>query len=37
MIVGLPILSIIYAIVTENTKNKIKEKGLEEKFENTQV
>ena len=37
MIVGLPILSIIYAIVTENTKNKIKEKGLEEKYENTQV
>ena len=30
MIVGLPILSIIYAIVTEITKNKIKEKELEE-------
>lgn len=29
MIVGLPILSIIYAIVTENTKKKLQEKELE--------
>lgn len=28
MIVGLPILSIIYAIVTENTNKKLQEKGL---------
>ena len=30
MIVGLPILSIIYAIVTENTNKKLQEKGLKE-------
>ena len=36
MIVGLPILSIIYAIVTENTNKKLQEKGLksEEAIEN---
>lgn len=30
MIVGLPILSIIYAIVTENTNEKLQEKGLKQ-------
>ena len=30
MIVGFPILSIIYAIVTENTNKKLQEKGLKE-------
>lgn len=32
MVVGLPILSIIYAIVTENTNKKLNEKNLKEKF-----
>lgn len=32
MIVGLPILSIIYAIVTENTNKKLNEKNLKEEF-----
>lgn len=32
MIVGLPILSIIYAIVTENTNKKLQEKGLKEEI-----
>lgn len=32
MIVGLPILSIIYAIVTENTNKKLNEKYLKEEF-----
>lgn len=36
MIVGLPILSIIYAIVTENTNKKLQEKGLKE-IENENV
>ena len=30
MVIGLPILSIIYAIVTENTNKKLQEKGLKE-------
>ena len=35
MVIGLPILSIIYAIVTENTNKKLQEKGLrEEAIEN---
>ena len=30
MVIGLPILSIIYTIVTENTNKKLQEKGLKE-------
>lgn len=30
MVIGLPIISIIYAIVTENTNKKLQEKGLKE-------
>ena len=33
MIVGLPIVSIIYAIVMEDTNKKLEEKGLENEFE----
>ncbi len=33
MIVGLPIVSIIYAITQENTNKKLREKNLEEEFE----
>lgn len=33
MIVGLPIVSIIYAITQENTNKKLQEKNLEDKFE----
>ena len=33
MIVGLPIVSIIYAIVMEETNKKLEEKGLEKEFE----
>ena len=33
MIVGLPIVSIIYAIITENTNRRLKEKNLEKEFE----
>ena len=33
MIVGLPIVSIIYAIVMEDTNKKLEEKGLEKEFE----
>ena len=33
MIVGLPIVSIIYAIVSESTNKKLREKNLEEEFE----
>ena len=32
MIVGLPIVSVIYAIIRENTNKKLKEKNLEEEF-----
>ena len=32
MIVGLPVVSIIYAIVSENTNKKLKEKNLENEF-----
>ena len=32
MIVGLPVISIIYAIVSENTNKKLKEKNLEDEF-----
>ena len=32
MIVGLPVISIIYAIVSENTNKKLKEKNLENEF-----
>ena len=32
MIVGLPVISIIYAITTENTNKKLKEKNLENEF-----
>lgn len=33
MIVGLPIVSIIYAITQENTNKKLREKNLENEFE----
>ena len=33
MLVGLPVVSIIYAIVTENTNRRLKEKNLEKEFE----
>ena len=32
MIVGLPVVSILYAIIEENTNNKLKEKNLEDTF-----
>ena len=32
MIVGLPVVSIIYAIVSENTNKKLKEKNLENEY-----
>ena len=32
MIIGIPIVSILYAIIEENTNKKLKEKNLEKKF-----
>ena len=33
MIVGLPVVSIIYAITQENTNKKLREKNLEQEFD----
>ena len=35
MIIGLPIVSVFYAIIKENTNKKLKEKNLEEEFNNS--